>query len=197
MKNKFWISLGGVLSTTVAVPLLAASCGKTESQSRVKLVATSTELANQTVPNKNNDNRATYKDLLFDESEVKLEFTNTKINDDILTSKKDNGLQVFFNSYNNVVALYGTKKTPEQKPWEAPKIATISGLDSYLLTNDKEPIYIKKDKKKPDKHYLNNNGYLNVTKNDAGKYVVKFRLFKKEAKGAVSISTQIYEMVLN
>ncbi|WP_429979858.1 variable surface lipoprotein, partial [Mycoplasmopsis bovis] len=79
--------------------------------------------------------KATYKDIDFDLSKVKIVISKKDIKDeDLIPPLKGDKKQVFFNTYKQVTKVSGKFNKEEQKPWEGVELGTVTGLpDGYSI----------------------------------------------------------------
>ncbi|TKA59441.1 P30, predicted lipoprotein [Mycoplasmopsis bovis 8790] len=132
--------------------------------------------------------KATYKDIDFDLSNVKIVINKKDIKDeDLIPPLKGDKKQVFFNTFNKVTKVSGKFNKEKQKPWEGVEIGTVTGLpDGYSIANAEKPLF---KGNKPS-------GYVNV-ENEGGKLKIKFRFFKYNKGASPTVSTKVYKAIIS
>ncbi|MCE6061616.1 variable surface lipoprotein [Mycoplasmopsis agalactiae] len=137
---------------------------------------------------------ATYKDIDFDISKIKITINKKDIKDeDLISSKKGSNKQLFFNTYNYKTNVRG-KFEKDQKPWDGIAIGSVTGLPKdYSISNADSPLYTSKRGKKGT---AKPNAFVNVEK-DGGNLKIKFRFFKFNKGSTPTISTKVYEAIIS
>lgn len=132
--------------------------------------------------------KATYKDIDFDLSKVKIVISKKDIKDeDLIPPLKGDKKQVFFNTYKQVTKVSGKFNKEEQKPWEGVEFGTVTGLpDGYSIASAEKPLY---KGNRPS-------GYVNVEK-EGDKLKIKFRFFKYNKDAIPTVSTKVYEAIIS
>ncbi|MBT1318784.1 variable surface lipoprotein [Mycoplasma bovis] len=133
--------------------------------------------------------KATYKDIDFDLSKVKIVISKKDIKDeDLIPPLKGDKKQVFFNTYKKVTKVSGKfNKDEDQKPWEGVELGTVTGLpDGYSIVGAERPLHRGN---KPG-------GYVNVEK-EGDKLKIKFRFFKYNKGASPTVSTKVYEAIIS
>ncbi|EIN14775.1 P30, predicted lipoprotein [Mycoplasmopsis agalactiae 14628] len=138
--------------------------------------------------------KATYKDIDFDISQVKITIDKKDLKDeDLISPKKGNNKQLFISSFKGETKVSG-KFEKGQKPWDGISIGSVIGLPKdYSISNADSPLYTSK---KGRKNSVKSNGFINVEK-DGSNLKIKFRFYKFNKGGNSTVSTKVYEAIIS